>query len=105
MKVDLYSHDDGSGKQRWRIEPPPPRAIQCKPLPSGLYQFKVSGGTRNEFGGEQLLSATGNGMQVLLYSHDDNTGRQKWNVKSIGFCSYYISIQGGTKEDLVANSF
>jgi len=37
-------------------------------------------GTRGGFGGQQLLSTTHDGRKVDLYSHDDNSGRQKWKI-------------------------
>jgi len=90
-KVDLYSHDDDSGRQRWNIIP-----IEGD---DEHYHIKVSGGTRDGFEGEQLLSTTGDGRHVDLYREDDGSGRQKWKITPIEGDTeghVHIHISGGT---------
>ena len=100
--VDLYSHDDDSGRQKWRIIEPSTdddgtSTANCQPpVDAGTYHIQISGGTSGGAGGEQLLSTTSNGRKVDLYSHDDNSGRQKWVITPIDNCLYHISISGGT---------
>lgn len=68
--IDLYSHDDHSGRQQW--------IVNC--IGSNMYNIRVKGGTSGGFGGQQLLSTVRSGLNLDLYSHDDNSGRQKWRI-------------------------
>ena len=64
--VDLWSHDDESGRQKWIIED----------ISVDTYNIKVFSGTN---AGESFLSCTKEGL-VDLYSQDDNSGRQQWKL-------------------------
>jgi hypothetical protein len=80
--VDLYSHDDNSGRQKWKLVK----------LENGNYNIKIVGGTNQ---GETFLSCRADGF-VDLYSHDDNSGRQQWKIVPIGRGIYNVLIAGGT---------
>lgn len=51
------------------------------------------------FGGKQLLAATPDGRNIVLFSRDDNAGRQKWKISLVpgSLHLYYISISGRGK--------
>jgi len=66
-KADLYSKDEGSGRQRWVLTPLQGHA--------NTYTIRSGGGVNNN---RQLLSCTDDGSKVDLYTHDDNSGRQRW---------------------------
>jgi hypothetical protein len=63
-KVDLYTTDDGSGRQRWRLVP----------RGDGTYTLEISGGA----GERKYLSASSDGSRVDLWTSDDDSGRQRW---------------------------
>jgi outer membrane protein assembly factor BamB len=71
-KVDLYTTDDGSGRQRWRFVP-----VAGTSIPS-YYNIFVSAGTNTS---HTYLSCTPDGFVVDLYSIDDDSGRQRWQVQ------------------------
>lgn len=87
-KVDLFSTDDGSGRQRWYIVP-------VTGFPE-VYNIKVQGGTDP---GKTFLSCTADGEKVDLFSHDDGSGRQRWRFVAVSgspICSYHnILVVGG----------
>merc|ERR1712137_1198542 len=68
-KVDLWTQDDGSGRQRWYLVPIPE---------SNLYNIRVAGGTAN---GRIWLSVTCAGDHADLWTKDDS-GRQRWSIHS-----------------------
>lgn len=70
-RVDLYDKDDGSGRQRWQF------VGQKKNIPS-YYQIKVVGGTNPNV---VFLSCTADGLKVDLYTKDDGSGRQRWQLQ------------------------
>lgn len=89
--VDLYSHDDSSGRQRWIFEP-----LGHHEGGSDLYRISISGGTHE---GKSILSCSPEGF-VGLWGADDNSGRQKWLVRSMasGSTVFNIEVFGGTNE-------
>lgn len=66
--VDLYSEDDGSGRQRWILLP--------TYAGDGSYIFLVAGGISSVSG--SLLSVNQQGSVFDLYYFDDASGRQRW---------------------------
>jgi len=71
--IDLYGHDDESGRQRWLLEP--------GGMPSGKwFHLRLSGGTTL---GRRLLSR-GVGGCLELCEHDDDSGRQRWLLETCG---------------------
>ena len=86
--VNLWSHNDESGRQTWHFQ---------KTKDEGnVYNILVSGGTNQ---GETYLSTYENGT-VELFSHDDGSGRQKWRLVPVGAgpkgTKYNIKVFGGT---------
>ena len=84
--VDLWNTDDGSGRQRWVMNP-------VAGEPDNVYTFTVYGGTNP---GEIYLSVAPNGSSVELAGSDDGSGRQRWAlieldevVTTIEIPSYY----------------
>jgi hypothetical protein len=73
-KVDLWSKDDGSGRQRWEIFP-----VQNSPTPD-TYIIKVCEGVATD---RRYLSCTADGGKVDLYSKDDGSGRQRWQIQGV----------------------
>lgn len=82
--ADLYSNDDGTGHQRWKI------------LPSAdpkYYNIVVFGGITND---RKYLSTPEDGSIVDLYTQDDGSGRQRWSiVPGADGTNYNILIAGG----------
>ena len=75
--VELFSHDDDSGRQQWELviaEADPEAEISDKVA----YNIKVFGGT--DFG-KNYLSCSPSG-RVDLWGEDDNSGRQKWLISN-----------------------
>lgn len=88
-KVDLYTKDDGSGRQLWKLEPSDDMSY---------YHITVHGGTDS---GKKYLSCTAGGL-VDLYSRDDGSGRQQWlleEVKGAVANTYHIKPRAGTNSD------
>ena len=84
-KVDLWSHNDRSGRQAFHFK---------KTAETGdVYNITVSGGT-NE--GYTFLSCTAAG-KVDLFNRDDGSGRQKWELIKVGQSSYNIKVWAGTE--------
>lgn len=71
VTVDLWNVDDGSGRQRWQFIP-----ISSN-IPS-YYQIKVVGGVE---GGRVFLSCSPDGTRVDLWTEDDGSGRQRWQLQ------------------------
>ncbi|CAK0805242.1 unnamed protein product, partial [Prorocentrum cordatum] len=65
--VDLWSCDDGSGRQRWTLAK----------AAGGGYNIKVLGGVTD---GRVYLSTTWDGRSVNLWYSDDDSGRQRWTI-------------------------
>jgi len=102
--VALYTHNNGSGRQLWKLE-----KVQNKsadPKNDNVYYIKVSGGTR---AGEEFLSTNYEGG-VSLYSSDTGTGRQQWELikdtSKISGDIFSIKVHGGTRsgEDFLSAS-
>lgn len=72
--VDLWDKDDGSGRQRWMFFP-----VTNSPT-CNTYNIQVSSGVT---GGRVYLSCTSDGSNVDLWSEDDGSGRQRWQVQGI----------------------
>ena len=70
--VDLYSHDDGSGRQQW--------VVSLVAGTSDTYTIQVAGGKSS---GNTYLSTGTTGNGVDLYSHDDASGRQQWRIPNL----------------------
>ncbi|WP_211227897.1 hypothetical protein [Spirochaeta cellobiosiphila] len=93
-KVDLWSVDDGSGRQRWGIEPIPGKA--------NVYHICVEKGVNND---RRYLSTTIDGSKVDLYGVDDGSGRQQWVITPVTSCptpftcniAIYAGVNGGRK--------
>jgi len=64
-RVDLYTHNDASGRQEWRVTK----------TENGYYNIQIASGVSN---GRNYLSVTSSGDKVDLWPHDDNSGRQRW---------------------------
>ena len=72
-KVDLFTTDDNSGRQKWYLEP----------TGFGNYHIIVHNG-------RWYLSCTSDGAKVDLFSTDDGSGRQRWVVNNHGD---YVTIE------------
>lgn len=70
--VDLWPEDDNSGRQRWQFAP-----VQGSTICS-YYTINVDAGVS---GDRTLLSCTPDGSTVDLWSTDDGSGRQRWQVQ------------------------
>lgn len=89
-KVDIWYRDDGSGRQRW--------VLTRLPRMKDVFKIRIQKGTRGGFGGEQLLSTPSDGHKIDLYSHDDNSGRQKWYLENIkGTKHFHIRVWNGVR--------
>ena len=86
--VDLFSEDDGSGRQDWEVVLLPGR--------TDVYNIIVSGGVSTD---RKFLSCSRDGTTVDLWHEDDGSGRQQWvflPVEGSGICSYFnIKNSGG----------
>jgi len=82
--VDLYSHDDGSGRQQWNFVS----------IGGNKYNILIKGGTNSD---KIYLSCRADG-HVDLYSHDDRSGRQQWLLKAASGGNYHINVAGGTRD-------
>jgi hypothetical protein len=87
--VDLWSADDGSGRQKWSIVP-----VQGF---SEIFNIVVDGGVSTN---KRYLSCTADGSRVDLYPKDDGSGRQRWSFVKLdsNIPAYYnIKIVGGVE--------
>lgn len=84
-KVDLYTHDDNSGRQRWIISP----AIYHGSTP--CHNIFIAGGVNGE---RRFLSVTGDGVKVDLWTQDDGSGRQRWIIEQQGGFVHILSAGG-----------
>jgi len=82
--VDLYSKNDGSGRQTWVFH-----AVQ-----KNTFNILISGGT-NE--GAIFLSCTAAGL-VDLYDKDDSSGRQRWTLHKVSAGVYNIIVFDGVDD-------
>lgn len=82
--VDLWTSEDGSGRQKWVLVPVIPHA-------PNTYTVTVSGGRGNGWG---VLSVTQDGS-VDLFAKDDGSGRQRWYFENLDGRNFRISIAGG----------
>jgi len=83
-KVDLWTHDDNSGRQAWTF----------RHLGNNVYNIFVGGGTQ---GGRVYLSCVSDGTKVDLWTQDDGSGRQRWLITPTGakWGEYHIRAAGG----------
>jgi C1A family cysteine protease len=83
-KADLFTTDDGSGHQRWYLEPS---------SDGSYYHIRVGGGV---LGTRRYLSVSADGTHVDLFDQDDGSGRQRWVLQqSPDKTTSNILIQGG----------
>lgn len=91
--VDLWGNDDGSGRQRWNVEPfDSSKGEQC-------FHIKAAGGVG---ACETFLGSSEDGRAVHLTQSDTTTGREKWVLEEAvkgpdGF--FYIKVLKGTPKD------
>merc|ERR1719265_2609144 len=88
--VGLWHEDDGSGRQRWLIEP-------CQDSGCGPDEvhIKVAGGTHKgltDWGLPIYLSSSKHGIQIDCHWEDDGSGRQRWKIEGVRG-AYQDSIQ------------
>jgi len=83
--VEVFSTDDGSGRQRWQFTAKGGREVI-------VYNIKITRGTHP---GEEYLSCRADGF-VDLYSVDDFSGRQQWILQHERHGYYTIRVYGGT---------
>ncbi|MDJ0837113.1 MAG: hypothetical protein QNK37_11395 [Acidobacteriota bacterium] len=67
--VDLWSEDDGSGRQQWEF----------KPLEKDIYNILVNRGLSSN---RKYLSCNSDGTVVDLWNCDDGSGRQRWKLST-----------------------
>jgi hypothetical protein len=79
--VDLWNTDDGSGRQRWVMNP-----VQGQP--ANVFTIAVYGGTNP--GCTYLSTASGN--SVTLVPSDDGSGGQWWNMVEVDAVVVTIEI-------------
>lgn len=84
-KVDLYTHDDNSGRQRWIISP----VLYHGSTP--CHNIFIAGGVSGE---RRFLSVTSDGVTVDLWTQDDGSGRQRWIIEQQGGYVHIISAGG-----------
>jgi len=91
-KVDLYTHDDNSGRQRW--------VFSAKTLirENHPHLINVSSGVSNN---RHHFSCNDDGSRVDLYHQDDNSGRQHWVFRHLGNNVYNINVANGVKSNRV----
>lgn len=81
--VDLWTSNDGSGRQVWVLTPA---------TSPNSYVVSAKGGRGN---GPNLLSASQDGKRVGLYAKNDGSGRQVWDIKQVSGNTFEVSISGG----------
>lgn len=81
-KIDLYTHVDESGRQKWKI------------IQNGDWVNIVS--CKDASDGKIYLSATDNGLKVDLQTHEDGSELQRWRLEKVRHTRYYhIVLSGG----------
>ena len=88
--VRVWNDDDGSGRQAWQFE----KTGVTTSAGEHVYTIKVSGGTHAD---DKFLSTSEKG-QVDLWSEDDSSGRQRWELVNVGADTYNIKVHGGTRK-------
>jgi len=88
-KVDLWTQDDGSGRQRWMLNA---KSFVQENRGHNIY---AAGGTSTS---RTMFSCPEDGQKVDLWTNDDNSGRQVWTFKHLGNNVYNIYVAGGTKD-------
>lgn len=86
-RVDLWSEDDNSGRQRWKI-------LHLHHLESGdgvVVNIVVVDGERRE----AYLSCHEFGGKVDLWKEDDRSGRQRWIIRPVSDDVYNILPESG----------
>lgn len=81
-KVDLWTVDDDSNRQKWMFVK----------LPDGSYNIRVYGGVTT---GRTLLSCGSDGAKVDLWTVDDGSGRQRWILEPLAMGCFRIRVKGG----------
>jgi hypothetical protein len=86
--VDLWSGDDGTGRQKWRIIPVSGQ--------NDVYYIQVASGINNN---RTYLSTNADGSSVDLWYLDDGSARQRWKIipvqNSSSANTYLIQSCGG----------
>lgn len=86
--VDLWTCDDGSGRQKWKIS----RVAGY----DDVYNIIIVKGVNSSY---SYLSATPDGTTVNLWPVDDGSGRQRWKIVPINNSSsnntYLIQVYNG----------
>ena len=86
--VDLWTGDDGSGRQKWQLSPVDGY--------DDVYNIRIVKGINSSY---TYLSATPDGTAVNLWPVDDGSGRQRWNIVPINDSSsnntYLIEVYDG----------
>lgn len=92
--VDLWSNDDGSGRQRWTFVLSKVRGEQ------EVYNIVVEKGLTSD---RKFLSCSSDGARVDLWSVDDGSGRQRWEIFPIDNSptpdTYMIKVCEGVASD------
>jgi hypothetical protein len=86
--ADLWTEDDGSGRQKWQF-------IRVNGE-SNVYNIRVVNGINDN---RKYLSANTDGTAVDLWYGDDGSGRQRWKVTPMGNNSYSIQVYGGVSSN------
>jgi len=94
-KVDLWTKDDGSGRQTWEM------------VKAGTdwYNIRVTNGVKGtrKGSGEAFrlengyLSCNSDGTKVDVWPKDDASGRQRWKLKKVKGGGFNILVYGGVK--------
>jgi len=84
--VQLYSENDGSGRQDWVFH-------QLQP---NVFNILVSGGTLPTC---TFLSCSSDGVLVDLYDKDNGSGRQRWTLQKVSDGIYNIKVFGGVTDN------
>lgn len=93
-KVDLWSSDDGSGRQKWVIE-----TVGTSAKGPVVHIKTIEGERKHCF-----MSCDEHGGKVNLWTEDDNSGRQKWVLHDLGNGLYNILPEGGTNDGILSCS-
>lgn len=91
VKVDLWTVDDGSGRQQWILEKANRSLLDNIPDVEPVYHIIISGGVNSD---RRYLSCTPDGLTVDLWHGDNQSGRQQWSLQEIGNQLYRISASG-----------
>lgn len=90
--VNLWSGDDGSGRQKWQF-----KRVEGY---NDVYNIRIFNGV---YSSRTYLSATPDGNSVDLWPEDDGSGRQRWKVIPVknysGYNTYLIEVFDGVWSD------